>query len=598
MGRRRPESLLPASLDARDRRREVQLLPQPLLAARRNAHFFMRAGFLFLSYKSFALRTNLFVRSPEAVEKEWATQHEWGGAQLYKMAVDLQGFHLKGAQWLSARPDICPPEWVSHLSRLQDQCPPLERAEVEEVVRSEFGLSVDEAFASFDDTPIGSASIAQVHRARLHPEGGWARPWRRCRPVAVKVQRPGAEARMTRDLRNIRGFFSLPVVRSSLAWDPVVILDQVDGEIQEEFNFVGEALAMDAVSDVLRRPLPGPLRWLRRAAFYRPPVLVPRSVTGMVTKRLLVMDLIPGVQLSRLVREAGATGAAAAARSDVPAGRKAAGQGMTETPTSDAAASAAAAALTGPPATPPRAGESMAAATALPPLKSGPMDRRRKRASQRLLRKLGEAYGRMLFEDGFGGVHADPHPGNLVLSPGLGGARIGLVDFGQTKSYDLSMRLRLARMVEALCAAGDASGRAASDDVLEAFRGLGIRWNSTRPLEEQRAAVGATATEWYDTTRMPKPYSPDPTSKDYPVLVLQDLTAFPVELVYFFRATQYLRAMGGYLGVEWSLAEVWRPHARRLIRRHGRDPGAWAFTITGLGERQMGDGIDLRAPAA
>lgn len=576
-------------------RREVQL-PQPLLDARRNVHFFARASFLFLSYKSFALRTDLLVRSREAVEKEWAIQHEWGGAQLYQMAVDLQGFHLKGAQWLSARPDICPPEWVAHLSRLQDQCPPLDRSDVEDVVRSELGLSVDEAFASFDDTPIGSASIAQVHRARLHPEGMWGLPWRRCRPVAVKVQRPGAEARMIRDLRNIRGFFALPVVRSSLAWDPVVILDQVDGEIQEEFNFVGEARAMDAIANVLRRPPPGPLRWLRRAAFYRPPVLVPRSVTGMVTKRLLVMDLLPGVQLSRLVREAGPTEAAAAARSDIRAPRRAARQGEPPPPPPRAAASAAAV-LAGPPAAPVHAPEVTAAPAALP-LESGPMSRRQRAASRRSLRKLGDAYGRMLFEDGFGGVHADPHPGNLVISPGFGRARIGLVDFGQTKAYDLSMRLRLARMVEALCAAGDADGRASSDDVLAAFRGLGIRWSSTRPLEEQRAAVGATATEWYDTRPMPKPYSPDPTSPDYPVLVLQDLTAFPVELVYFFRATQYLRAMGGYLGVEWSLAEVWRPHARRLIRLHGRDPFAWAFTLTGLGDRHIGDGLDLRVPAA
>jgi predicted unusual protein kinase regulating ubiquinone biosynthesis (AarF/ABC1/UbiB family) len=575
-------------------RREAQL-PQPLLDARRNVHFFMRAGFIFLSYKSFALRTNLLVRSREAVEKEWAIQHEWGGAQLYRMAVDLQGFHLKGAQWLSARPDICPPEWVAHLSRLQDQCPPLDRSDVEDVVRSELGLSVDEAFASFDDTPIGSASIAQVHRARLHPEGCWGLPWRRCRPVAVKVQRPGAEARMTRDLRNIRGFFSLPVVRSSLAWDPVVILDQVDGEIQEEFNFVGEALAMDSVANVLRLPPPGPLRWLRRAALYRPPVLVPRSVTGMVTKRLLVMDLLPGVQLSRLVREAGPTGAAAAARPDIPAPRRATGQEQISSPPRVAAS--AAAGLGEPPVAPAQASESTAGAAALP-FDGGPMSRRRRAASRRLLKKLGDAYGRMLFEDGFGGVHADPHPGNIVLSPGLGGARIGLVDFGQTKAFDLSMRLRLARMVEALCAAGDAGGRAGSEEVLAAFHGLGIRWASTRPLEEQRAAVGATATEWYDTLPMPKPYSSNPTSPDYPVLVLQDLTAFPVELIYFFRATQYLRAMGGFLGVEWSLAEVWRPHARRLIRRHGREPFAWAFTLTGLGDRHMGDGLDLRVPVA
>jgi predicted unusual protein kinase regulating ubiquinone biosynthesis (AarF/ABC1/UbiB family) len=181
-----------------------------------------------------------------------------------------------------------------------------------------------------------------------------------------------------------------------------------------------------------------------------------------------------------------------------------------------------------------------------------------------------------LFEEGFGGVHADPHPGNLLLQRtplasllGLGNVRIGLVDWGQVKRFDLQMRLRLAQMVEALCAAGNDAGRASSDQVLAAFRDMGVNWNSSKPLQEQRAAVAAVATEWFDTVPMPHPYSPDPTSSNYPVLVLGELTEFPTELLYFFRATQYLRAMGDTLGLHWSLAELWRPHARRLLRHHG-----------------------------
>jgi len=270
--------------------------PQQLLDASRNIHFFARAGFLFCSYKSFALKTHAWAKlcgsDSEAVDAAWSVQHEWGGGQIYQMAVDLKGFHLKGAQWLSARPDICPPEWVAQLTRLQDRCPPLTRAEVEGVVLSELGLSITDAFASFDDDPIGCASIAQVHSARLRASGRRLPFQRGARPVAVKIQRPGAEYTMLRDLRNLRSFFSLRFVRSSLAWDPVVILDQVDGETQQEFNFEGEARTMDLAHGVLSHPPPGRLRWLRRAT-YRPPVAVPHSVAGMVTKRLLVMDLLP-----------------------------------------------------------------------------------------------------------------------------------------------------------------------------------------------------------------------------------------------------------------------------------------------------------------
>lgn len=572
---------------AAERRRGAgHALAQPLRDTRRNLHFFARAGYIFCSYKSFALRTHLLSRlRGDQVEAAWAAQHEWGGAQLYAIAIDLQGFHLKGAQWLSARPDICPPEWIAVLSRLQDRCPPLRRTEVETVLRAELGLSIDEAFARFDDTPIGAASIAQVHRAWLHPTRRWCGLWRSCRPVAVKVQRPRAEYLMMRDLRNIRAFFSLPFVRSSLAWDPMVILDQVDSEMEHEFDFIGEARAMDAVSEVLRRPPPGRFRWLREAAFYRPPVQVPHSVSGMVTKRVLVMDFLPGMQLSRLVREVGAARAVDAAQAAVHVlDNPSAPQALSQPAVGDIfgrlrrtrARSSTRHTNTG-------VGtfiteESASSATT----SSRSLTRGQRAASRRLLRALAEAYGRMLFEDGFEGVHADPHPGNIVIRPGLRGFRVGLVDFGQTKSYDLSMRLRLARMVEALCAAGGAAGRASSEDVVAAFQGLGIRWNSSRPLAEQRAAVAATATEWYDTSPLPQPFSQDPTSPNYPVLALGRITAFPVEILYFVRAIQYLRAMGGYMGVEWSLVEVWRPHARRLIRRHGKNPNAWEYNLRGI----------------
>lgn len=538
-------------------------LPQPVLDARRNLHFFARATYLFISYRAFKMKTDIIANvrgdSPEVVDAAWAQQHDWGGQQIYKMAVDLRGFHLKGAQWLSARPDICPPEWVTYLSRLQDQCPPLSREQVEEVIQSELGVPISKAFCEWDDDPIGCASIAQVHRAMLQPSSaGWHWPWRRKRrPVAVKVQRPGAEYLMIRDLRNLRMFFSVPEVRKSLAWEPSVIFDQVEKETNAEFNFRGEAAAMDAAAAVMRRP-PGSklFRWLRRAALYTPPVAIPTSVPGMVSKRLLVMELLPGTQLSRLKRDE-----REAAHTQLSSGPSS----LSQHPVANAATESS---------------------NDLPPDPQRPrLSRVERMISGRLLAALGKAYGRMLFDDGFGGVHADPHPGNILLrgATGFGGLQIGLVDWGQVKCFDLSMRLRLARMIEALCAAGDDAGRASSDEVMEAFRSVGVNWNSTKPLHVQRAAVAAVATEWYDTTPMPRPYSPDPTSPDYPVLQLGELTAFPTELLYFFRATQYLRAMTDAFGLQSSIAHLWRPHARRLLRRHGQDPNAWAAPIAKTG---------------
>ena len=249
-------------------------------------------------------------------------------------------------------------------------------------------------------------------------------------------------------------------------WDADAILDQIDGETAGEFDFTAEAARMDAAAATLAKPPPGRLRFLRRL-FYTPPVAVPRARAGLVTKRLLVMDFVSGIQLSRLAGEAGAKGSDAEAKM--------------------------------------------------------------------LFEHLGDAFGRLLFEDGFAGVHADPHPGNLLVRRRGLGAGVGLVDWGQTKGVSLGLRLRLARVVAALGAPGGA------DDVRAAIEQLGVAWNSTRSEADQTAACVATAVEWCDTRPLPAPFEADPTSEHYALTVFGELTAFPVGLIYYLRATQYRR---------------------------------------------------------
>ncbi len=388
------------ALDGRVRNGHRPLLPQPIADARRNLHFFARVSFLFASYKSFQAQTRVqawLTRADQtAIDAAWSRQHDWGGRALYSLACDLKGYHLKGCQWLGSRPDIAPPEFVLHLSKLQDRCPPLALSEVEAVIGSETGLGLAEAFSEFDEEPLGSASIAQVHSARLPPVG----LLRHRKKVAVKVQRPGARYVMLRDLAMVKTFLCNPVVRRSFAWDPAVIMTQVEGETRIEFDFEAEASAMDSAARVPNRRRGGPFN-PRGWFFWRPRVAVPRSIAGMVTPRLLVMERISGMTLSRL-----AVAAEVAPPETVSGGTAAASRSR--------------------------------------------LGRRERRAARRMLHSLGEAYGQMLFEDGFGGIHADPHPGNILIDPTLIGVRVGLVDWGQTKTFDLSARLRLARLTLAL----------------------------------------------------------------------------------------------------------------------------------------------------
>ncbi len=90
-------------------------------------------------------------------------------------------------QLIGSRPDLFPEPYTRKLAPLQDACPAMDGALLVRVVETELlgGAPLSAVFSAFDATPLGSASVAQVHRAVLRATG---------EAVAVKVQRPGMEA--------------------------------------------------------------------------------------------------------------------------------------------------------------------------------------------------------------------------------------------------------------------------------------------------------------------------------------------------------------------------------------------------------------------
>ena len=106
---------------------------------------------------------------------------------------------VKLGQVLSTRRDLLPPEFITELSRLQDDAPQVPWPQVEATLRAELGAEVDEVFVTFEREPLAAASIAQVHRATLstsQPAASLAPG----QPVVVKVCRPGVRAVVDRDL--------------------------------------------------------------------------------------------------------------------------------------------------------------------------------------------------------------------------------------------------------------------------------------------------------------------------------------------------------------------------------------------------------------
>ena len=112
------------------------------------------------------------------------------GVRLREALEELGPIFVKFGQILSTRPDLLPPDIAQELAKLQDRVPPFPGDQAVDIIEHAYSGKLDDYFRDFDRDPIASASVAQVHFARL-PDGA---------EVAVKVLRPGVERVVKRDV--------------------------------------------------------------------------------------------------------------------------------------------------------------------------------------------------------------------------------------------------------------------------------------------------------------------------------------------------------------------------------------------------------------
>ena len=195
-----------------------------------------------------------------------------------RLALEALGpIFVKFGQMLSTRRDLLPTDMADELAKLQDRVPPFPVEQVIATLERHYRKPVDEVFTEFDRTPIASASVAQVHFARL-PDGT---------PVAVKVLRPGIDDVIAHDIalmHTAAGLMERMFV-DARRLRPRAVVGEFEKTVRDELDLTREAANCSQ---------------LRRNFRNSPLLLVPVVHWDYTNQEVLVMERMAGVPIARM----------------------------------------------------------------------------------------------------------------------------------------------------------------------------------------------------------------------------------------------------------------------------------------------------------
>jgi len=197
--------------------------------------------------------------------------------RLRRMLEELGPTFIKVGQILSTRQDIIP-EWaIRELKKLQDQVKPMPFETVRAIVEEQLGGTIESRFGSFEREPLASASIGQVHAATL-PDG---------QPVAVKVQRPGMEGRVNRDLSVLADLAEMAEGRLSFVRNLqlVRVVEELGQVLRDELSYTIEGRNAERARGTLK-PDSG--------------ILVPKVFWDLTTAKVMTTERFDGVKLTQI----------------------------------------------------------------------------------------------------------------------------------------------------------------------------------------------------------------------------------------------------------------------------------------------------------
>ena len=200
-------------------------------------------------------------------------RHERTANWILALALDMRGVIIKLCQAVATRADMFPPEFIDRLKTCHDAVPPKPFDVVREVVEAGLGKPLDAVFSEFAEEPIAAASLAQVHKARLH-DG---------RDVAVKVQYPDIEDIIRTDLKNMHRVCRIYEFFDPQPLELLPLLTELTKHLGFELDFRREADFAERVRELFEDDAK---------------VKIPEIYREWSSERVLVMELVEGIKIT------------------------------------------------------------------------------------------------------------------------------------------------------------------------------------------------------------------------------------------------------------------------------------------------------------
>ena len=198
--------------------------------------------------------------------------------RLRLMLQELGTTFIKFGQLLASRPDLVGERISEELSQLHDDNPPVSYEEIKEMIETQLGGNIEDLFEEFSENPLATASIAQVHEAKL-PTG---------ERVAVKVQKTNVEEIVETDL-SIMKFIANESDRFNTSLKHLnlpAVLHEFDKSIHKEMDFDNELMNIRHLNDNFK---------------YNDKIIVPTIYPDYSTEKVLTMEYVEGVKLSEVI---------------------------------------------------------------------------------------------------------------------------------------------------------------------------------------------------------------------------------------------------------------------------------------------------------